>query len=369
VGECRNKDKKVKLKRNIERIPEYVPGRSIEEVKRAYGLNRVVKLASNENPFGFSPKVMEVIRNFDKLNIYPSPVEYDELIEKIADYIGVEKERIAIGAGIDGILENIFKMIVEPNDEVIIPIPTFPYYHTLTAVFSGKEVRVKRRCDFKIDVDGIINSITDKTKIILICSPNNPTGNSENYNDVRAIVESCDALVFIDEAYAEFSDHNLLNLADYENVVIARTFSKAFGLANLRIGYAIMSSELKKVYMKVSQPFPTSTLAIKAAIASLDDLDWVRWCVKRIKSERERIYKKLKDKVKVYPSDANFLFFETPIKSAELVERLMRKGVIVRDCSKFIGCSPYSVRVSIGKEEENDIFLNALNDVLERLHY
>jgi len=354
----------VKLKKSIERIPEYVPGRSIEEVKRAYGLSKVVKLASNENPFGFSPKVMEVIRNFDKLNVYPSPVEYDELIERISNYIGVEKERIVIGAGIDGILENIFKMVVEPDDEVIIPIPTFPYYHTLTAVFSGKEVRVKRRSNFKINVEEIMNSVTAKTKIIFICSPNNPTGNSEDYDDVRAIVESCDALVFIDEAYAEFSDHNLLDLADYENVVIARTFSKAFGLANLRIGYAIMSSELKKAYMKVSQPFPTSTLAIRAAIASLDDLEWVKWCVERIKSERERMYKKLKDKVKVYPSDANFLFFEAPIKSSELVESLMRKGVIVRDCSKFIGCSPYSIRVSIGRKEENDIFLDALNEVL-----
>ncbi len=353
-----------KLRENVRKIPEYVPGKSIEEVKRKYGLEKVVKLASNENPYGPSPKVREVLKNFDRFHIYPSPKEIEELTERISEYLGVERDRIVVGAGIDGILETVFKMFVDPRDEVVIPIPSFPYYHTLTAVMGGREVVVRRREDFRIDEDKVIESITDKTKIILICSPNNPTGNVEDVNAVRAIVESCDALVFVDEAYAEFSDENLMELLEYENVVIARTFSKAFGLANLRIGYAVMHPELRKAYMKVSTPFPVSSIAISAAIASLEDLDYIKSCVERIKAERKRIYSELEGTVKVYPSQANFLFFEAPLKADVLVEELMRRGVIVRDCSKFIGCSPFSVRVSVGRKEENSLFLEALRDVL-----
>jgi len=348
----------------VKKIPEYVPGKSIDEVKRLFGLKKVVKLASNENPYGPSPKVLEVLRSFDKFHIYPSPSEMEELIERISEYLGVEGERIVIGAGIDGILENVFKMFVDPLDEVVIPIPSFPYYHTLTSVMNGKEIRVRRKGNFQIDEEAILNSITEKTKIIIVCSPNNPTGNIEDADTVRAIVESCNALVFIDEAYAEFASRDLLELSEYENVVIARTFSKAFGLANLRIGYAVMSSELKKAYMKVTTPFPVSSIAILAAIASLEDLRHMRSCVEKIRAERARLYAGLKDRVKVCPSEANFLFFESLMKASELAEELMKRGVIVRDCSKFVGCSPFSVRVSIGRREENDEFLKALDEVL-----
>ncbi len=359
-------DQKVtdKLRENVKRIPEYIPGKSIDEVKRLFGLERVVKLASNENPYGASPKALEILRNFDKLHIYPSPNEVEELTERISEYLGVEKERIVIGAGIDGIIENVFKMFVDPLDEVVIPIPSFPYYHTLSSVMNAKEIRVKRRGDFRIDEESIINSVTDKTKIIIICSPNNPTGNVEDFDAVRTIVESCNALVFIDEAYAEFASRNLIELSEYENVVVARTFSKAFGLANLRIGYAVMSPELKKAYMKVTTPFPVSSIAILAAMASLEDIKHMKSCVEKIRAERARLYSELKKRVRVYPSEANFLFFESHMKSSELAEELMKRGVIVRDCSRFIGCSPFSIRVSVGRKDENDEFLRALDDVL-----
>ena len=363
----KNRDQKItdKLRENVKRIPEYVPGKSIDEVKRLFGLKKVVKLASNENPYGASPKALEVLRKFDRLHIYPSPGEVEELTERISEYIGVEKERIVIGAGIDGILENIFKMFIDPLDEVVIPIPSFPYYHTLASVMNAKEIRVKRRGDFRIDEESVINHITDRTKIIIVCSPNNPTGNVEDANAVRAIVESCNALVFIDEAYAEFASRDLVELSEYENVVVARTFSKAFGLANLRIGYAVMSAELKRAYMKVTTPFPVSSIAILAAIASLEDLNHMKSCVEKIRTERARLYSELKSRVRVYPSEANFLFFESHMKSSELVEELMKRGVIVRDCSRFVGCSPFSIRVSVGKREENDEFLRALDDVLK----
>ena len=355
----------MKLREHLKDVPEYVPGKSVDEVKRLYGLRRVIKLASNENPYGASPRVREVLANFDRFHVYPSPKEIEELTERIAEYIGIEEDRIVIGAGIDDILENVFKMLVDPMDEVVIPIPTFPYYHTLSSIMNAKKVLVERREDFTIDAGDVLNAVTDRTKIVIICSPNNPTGNLENPNTVREIVESCDAVIFIDEAYAEFSSKNLLELSEYENVIIARTFSKAFGLANLRIGYAIMSSELKRAYMKVTTPFPVSSIAIQAAIASLEDINYMRSCVDRIRRERERLYSELRRRVNVYPSEANFLFFESSMESTKLAEELLRRGIIVRDCSKFLGCSPYSVRVSIGRKEENDEFLKALDDVLK----
>ncbi len=338
-------------------VEKYIPGKSIEEVKKRYGLKGVIKLASNENPYGPSPRALEAFRSVEQLNIYPNP-EYVELRERIAEYTGWEFERIAVGAGIDGILETIFRLLLDEGDEVVIPIPSFPYYHILTKLCCGREVLVKRGKEFKID-ESILDSLSDRTKIVVISNPNNPTGNVENPEIVREIVESTSALVFIDEAYVEFTDHRLD--IDAENVVIARTFSKAFGLANLRVGYALLPGWLFDAYRAASTPFPVSTPAERAAIASLEDLGWMKSCVERIRLERERMYRKMKKLVEVYPSEANFLLFKGPLN---LAERLLEKGVIVRDCSNFIGCDSH-FRVTVGKPEENNIFLEALEEVLE----
>ncbi len=342
---------------------EYVHSKTIEEVKRKYGLSRIVKLSSNENPYGASPKAIEVLKDFKDLHLYPDP-NYEELRQRISEYTGWEFERIVVGAGIDGILETIFRILIEKGDEVVIPIPTFPYYITLTKLSCGRCVFIKRGEDFRIS-DGILNAITDKTKLILICNPNNPTGNDEREEVIRALIESTNAIIFIDEAYIEFSDKKL-NL-DGENVIVARTFSKAFGLANLRVGYARLPSWLVRYYKASSTPFPISTIAERAAIAALEDLNWMRSCVDRIRAERERMYKEMKKIVKVYPSQANFLLFETGIDSSLIAEEFMKRGVIVRDCKSFIGCRNH-IRVSVGKREDNDFFLKCLRDIYDSVN-
>ncbi|ADB58296.1 histidinol-phosphate transaminase [Archaeoglobus profundus] len=361
----RDKNRKILEKiRGIE-IHEYKSGLSVEEAERLYGV-KAIKLASNENPYGPTPKVYDALRNFSFFNVYPK--EIPELKQALADYLGVEESRIVLGAGSDGVMDSIFKMFVDKGDEVIIPIPTFSYYHTLSSIYSARVINVERREDFGIDVDAILNAVSNKTKLIFICSPNNPTGNSERFEDVKAIVESVDCAVFIDEAYAEFADENLLKLSDYENVIISRTFSKAFGLANLRIGYAVMDEELVKYYKAVSPPFPVSTIAQLCALQCLGDLEYMRDCVEKIKAERERLFRELKKRgIKAFPSQANFLFTKSPIKASEFVLELIKRGVIVRDCSNFLGCDEFSVRVSVGKPEENDAFLRALDDLLANL--
>lgn len=351
-----------KIKDCLKDVPEYVAGKSIEEVKQKYGLKKIVKLASNENPYGASKKAIKAFKEFEDFHIYPK-TDFAELREKIADYVGIDADRIVLGAGMDGVLENIFKMFLNSGDEVIIPIPSFPYYHTLTRMYCAKDVQINRREDFTIDVGAVLDKMNEKTKIIIVCTPNNPTGNVERKRNVKRLVEETDALVFIDEAYVEFSDTNLMDLADYENVVVARTFSKAFALANLRIGYAVMHEDLRKEYMKVNTPFPLSTSAVNAAITALDDLEHVKRCVKLIVEERERLRDELGRFFKVYQSQANFLFVKSRVKSRIIAEELLKRGVIVRDCSNFIGCDNYSLRISVGTKEDNDFLLDALEDL------
>lgn len=346
------------LIRKCAQIARYVPGKSVEEVKRRYGLKKVIKLASNENPYGPSPRAVEAFRSYSDLHIYPDP-EYRELREKIAEYTGWSYDRIVVAAGVDGILETLFRLLVDEGDEIVIPTPTFPYYHILTRLHCGREVLVKRSDDgYRVD-ESIFDAISGKTKLVIICSPNNPTGNVESAKLVRELAESTGGVVFLDEAYVEFADRSID--VDADNVIVARTFSKAFGLANLRIGYALLPEWLVELFKAASTPFPISTPAERAAIAALEDIEWMLGCVEKIRAERERIYRELQRFVEVNPSQANFLFFKSPIEN--LAEELMKRGVIVRDCSNFVGCDRH-IRVSIGKPEENDMFLDALKEVL-----
>lgn len=332
----------------------YVPGRSIEEVKELYGLEKVVKLASNENPYGASPRALEVLRSFTELHRYPNP-EYRELRDKLGEYTGWDAERIVVGAGIDGILETIFTMLIDEGDEVLIPTPTFQYYGILARLHCAREIKVQRRADFQIS-ENIFDFLSEKTKLVIIPFPNNPTGNIEDPKLVKEIAESTKGIVFVDEAYVEFADLKLD--LDLDNVITARTMSKAFGLANLRIGYARLPEWLVKYYRSASTPFPVSSLAEKVAIASLEDIAWMEECVRKIKLERERVFSELMKFVNVYPSQANFVFF----KSREgLADELLKKGVIIRDCKSF-DISGY--RVTIGKAEENDFFLEKLRELL-----
>lgn len=345
------------MRSDIEAIPEYVPGKSIEEIKREYGLERVVKLASNENPYGCSPKVVEVLKSEFSPNLYP-PSDPVELREAISEYVGFESDMIAVSAGMDGVLEAVFKMLLDPGDRVCFAIPTFPYYSILSRIYRAREVKLARDENWRmVEFDG-------NAKLTIICSPNNPTGNVEDFDFVRHVVESVNGFVFIDEAYAEFTEKQMLRLAEYENVIIGRTFSKAFGLANLRLGYGIMHPHVRKQFMRVNTPFPVSTLSIRAGIAALEDAEWMRKSVERIVSERERMVRELKKFSKPYRSEANFVYLETELDSITLTRELEKRGVIVRNLSGFEGAGKNAVRVSVGKREENDIFLAALEDVI-----
>lgn len=339
--------------RRCAKFEEYIPGKSVEEIRERIGLEKVVKLASNENPYGTSPKAIEVLKSFEDLHRYPNP-EYRALREKLSEYTGWETERIVVGAGIDGILETVFKILIDEGDEVLIPIPTFQYYRILARLHCAREILVSRGEDFKIP-ENIFEFLNEKTKLIIVPFPNNPTGNIEKKKLIEELVNSTRAIVFIDEAYIEFSDEKLD--IDSDNLIVARTMSKAFGLANLRVGYARLPRWLLKFYRSASTPFPVSTLAERCSIAALEDLEWMRNCVEKIKKERERLFNELKKLVKPFPSQANFIFFKA---RKGLAEDLLMRGVIIRDCQSF-GVEGY--RVTIGRPDENDFFLEKLREL------
>ncbi len=345
------------MRSDLSEIPDYVPGKTEDDIKKEHGIERVVKLSSNENPYGCSPNVTEALRSINSLNTYP-PKDPEVLRERIADYTGFDREMIFISSGLDGVLECAFKSLTEPGDAVCFGIPTFPYYSILSKIYRAREIKVKRDESFRM------TGYFKDARLTVICSPNNPTGNVEDRDSVREIVESVSGYVFIDEAYAEFTDKNLTDLAEYENVIVGRTFSKAFGLANLRLGYAIMHPDVRRAFMKVNTPFPVSSLAVKAGIAALEDLEWMRKTVNMIKRDREWLFRRLRDIAKPFRSEANFLYVETEMDGKRVAEELEKKGVVVRALSGFEGARENAFRVSVGKREENERFIEALEDVL-----
>ena len=276
------------IKKEIFDIAEYVPGKSIEEIASAYGLDpaSIIKLGSNENPLGPSPKAVQtLIETASLANIYPS-ADALELREALSKYAGFPVSNlVATGPGMDGLLDGLCRLVIEKGDEVIIPTPTFAYYELPARACGGKPIFIKRNTDFSLDPEKVLEAESSRTKIIFLCSPNNPSGNLLPADSLRKILENTGALVFVDEAYVEFADGDLAGLVnEYDNLVIGRTFSKAFGLAGLRLGYGIMPEWLVKEYTRAATPFSVSLPALKAGIAALSDTDHFR---KSIKLARE----------------------------------------------------------------------------------
>jgi histidinol-phosphate aminotransferase len=358
---------RVPVRSSLERLEEYKPGKLVKGA---------IKLSSNENPLGPSPEVIrEIVKSIGEgelnLSVYPWERNEEELKDEILRYIDVgtarkKKENIAIGAGVDGVLDTLVKIFIESGNEAIIPVPTFSLYESLVKIAGGVPRYVKREKHFGIPVEGVISACNEKTKIIFISSPNNPTGNCIPEDKVREIIELVpEVMVVIDEAYVEFADSSLQNLVtEYENVLVLRTFSKAFGLAGLRVGFAVIPEWLAIHYKKVSIPFSVNSVAITAAIAALRDKEHLRRSVELVKRERQFLIENLQRFFEVYPSEANFVFVNvSPAKSYEVYDALMQRGIIVRDCSSFRGAGDSFIRISVGTREQNELVVEVLKDL------
>ena len=368
-------------------IKEYVAGKSIEDIASAYNLDpaSIIKLGSNENPYGTPPAAIAAIRDSaEGVSIYPS-VDCIELRKGLAEYTGYPPQNIVVGVGMDGVIDTLMRIFMTDTSEVIIPTPTFSYYEISTLANGGVPRFVKRNDDFSIDVDSIIKAVqdNDNIKMIFLCSPNNPSGNITEISDIERIAKSTSAIVFVDEAYIEFADDAAQKSAaslvkDYDNIVVGRTFSKAFGLAGMRIGYAIVPDWIFSLYMKAVAPFFLSNIAINAGIAALSDAEHYDTSVTTTAQQRDRFLQLSPSgspqspsssspqlPCKVYPSQANFVLIDvSPLTAAYVSEELLKKGIIIRDCTSFRDAGNSLIRITVGTPDENDIVIAALTQVI-----
>jgi histidinol-phosphate aminotransferase len=364
----------VKVKKIVKELDPYVPGRSIDEIAAEYNINKddIIKLGSNENPLGVSEKAAEAVKkNVNTIYQYPESNQED-LKEKIADYAGVKASNIIIGGdGADEILDILGKTLIEPGDEFIVHIPSYMYYEFTLKIHGGIPVYAKWDVDEnKLDVQSVLDAISPKTRIIFLCTPNNPTGGLIDKKDIKKVLENKDILVVVDEAYFEFSEvDNVDLLSDYNNLLILRTFSKVFGLAGMRIGYAISNHELIDYMHRVKPVFSLTKLSYVAALATLDDKEYIKTSTEIGIESREYLYKNMLkfDKIRVYPSKANYILVdirETGITSEKFSKELLKRGVIVRDCKSFKGLDEYYIRVSVGTLKEDSKFIEILKDLV-----
>jgi len=361
---------KYKVPDYILSIKPYVPGKPLEELEREYGIKDAVKLASNENPLGPSPKAAEAIRAaIDKLNRYPDSGGY-ELIQSISEKFNLEPDTIVLGNGSDDIIALLSTVLLKPGDEAVLPQPSFLFYEISVRSVGAIPVWVPLK-SHAMDLEGMIQKITPNTRLLFLNIPFNPTGaviTNTEFEQFMAAVPP-EVIVVLDEAYIEFvRDPDCVHSIDYvksgENVVGMRTFSKAYGLAGLRIGYGVMTAELCGLLNRVRQPFNVNSLAQVAAAAALGDEDFIKKTVRLVHQELDYMYGALsRVGIEYIPTQANFFLINVGRQNAdEIFNRLLKQGVIVRSMTSY-GYPDY-IRVNIGLHSENVRFLEALMNVL-----
>lgn len=351
-------------------ISPYVPGKPIEEVQRELGIDDVVKLASNENLFGTSPKVIEAVKKAaDTINFYPDGSCF-YLREALAKKFGVAPETVAIGSGVDELIRLLCVSVLGPGDEVVFAHPSFVMYKISSMVAGASLIAVPLKETYNHDIPAMLERVTDRTKILFTCNPNNPTGTIIKKADIEYLMKNVPdhVLVVFDEAYYEFvTDSDYPQTLEYfkegRNVVIFRTFSKVYGLAGLRVGYGFFPAELNDILHRVRNPFNVNLLAQVAALAALEDEETARKVIELTCQGRDYLYKELDKMGLAYAtSEANFILVDTGLSSQKVFEELMKKGVIVRP-GAFLGF-PTCIRVTIGTQRDNERFIEALKAVL-----
>ena len=366
----------VKIKNTVKELDPYIPGRSIKEIADEYGLDpdNIIKLGSNENPMGTSPLAVEAVNKESNLMYRYPESDLKELTDKVAEYSGVSPSQVILGGdGADEILDILGKTLIEPGDEFIVPIPSYMYYEFTLKIHGGVPVYASWDLPENVlNVESILESITPRTRIIFLCTPNNPTGALINKKDIRTILKSTDALVVVDEAYFEFSlVDNVELLKEYDNLFILRTFSKILGLAGMRIGYGLGNPQFIEYMKRVKPVFSLTRLSQVAAITSLNDSEYIKRSTELSIKSREYLQKELSQipQLYTYQSKANYILVDirkTGMKSRILCEELLKRGIIVRDCRSFRGLDDYWIRVSVGTMEEDEKFIYELKQIIEK---
>ncbi|MCK5071290.1 MAG: histidinol-phosphate transaminase [Desulfocapsa sp.] len=368
---------KAKVPKHIQSIVPYPPGKPIEELEREYGVTDSIKLASNENAWGSSPKAIEAISTaLQNLNRYPDGSNF-YLVDSIAKKEGFAADEIVIGNGSDDIIELLVKAYVEPGGEVLTSHPSFLMYQKDVQVRGGVNTIFPLK-GMHHDLDAMLAAVTDRTRLIFLDNPNNPTATAINPGDLYTFLSNVPetVIVVLDEAYRDFMDYDMQvdiyslvhNSKDRCGVVALRTFSKAYGLAGIRVGYGLMSAEVAGYLHRVRQPFNVNQLAQVAAVAALEDTEFYE---KTLQGTREGMAWLQKEVNQIgctsYSSQTNFFLIDVKGDATALYEAMLHKGVIIRSMKAY-GYTNV-IRVTVGTTEENYRFVHTLSNCLQELGY
>jgi histidinol-phosphate aminotransferase len=361
---------------HVLQITPYKPGKPVEDIQREFGLARVVKLASNENMRPLPESVRRaIIDELAQVHCYPDSDSY-YLRERIAAYNGVGLENVIAGAGSVEIIQLLIRTFLKPGEKVLTSEKTFSLYKIATTEIAGSAAYIEAPMDreLRFDLDAFAARLTPDAKIIFITNPNNPTGTFIPAAAVRAFIARVpgDRLIVLDNAYQEYIDHpddyvtGLDEIGSRKNVIVLRTFSKVYGLAGLRVGYAMAHPEVIAILNRVKPPFNVTRIGQRAALASLENDDYKNESVRLNRANKARLFKQLRELgLRAVPSQANFILFFPEVDIAGLNQHLLRQGVIIRPMAGF--GIPDAMRVTVGLEEENDFFIDKLGTALKEM--
>lgn len=331
------------------------------------GRRGLLRLDFNENTIGCSPKVLYAINKIKEEEVASYP-EYSKFKTKLALYLKIKKEQLMVSNATDEAIMVIMQTYIDDGDEVIIPVPTFAMFKFYAQLAGARIKEILYNPNLSFPAKKVIDSISKKSKLVVLCNPNNPTGTLIDRKDIIRIIEKAgekDCLVLLDEAYYQYSGAECLDLLPkYDNLIIIRTFSKAYGMGGIRLGYAVASESIMKNLLKAQSPYSVNTIAIAAGSKAIEDQRYVDWYVSEVKKAKEMLYSALdKMKVKTFASAGNFLIAKLPGRAQEIEDKLKAKGILVRNRSNdplLKDC----IRIGVGTIKQTEQLIEALKEAL-----
>jgi histidinol-phosphate aminotransferase len=369
MNKASNGVENLRWKKKLLTLTPYQPGKSIESVQKQYNLEKIVKLASNENPYGCSKMAIAALQTTSlSMAIYPDGYG-TSLREGLAPFLGVKPEELIFGNGSDNIIQMISRALLHPEANTVMAVPTFSQYKH-NAIIEGAEIREVPLVNGEHDLDQMLAAIDENTNVVWLCSPNNPTGTYIPENKLISFLKEVPAqtLVVLDEAYYEYvvaeDYYQSINLTrNYPNLIVLRTFSKIYGLASLRVGYGVANPAIIKALEPAREPFNVNSLGQAAALAAIGDQEFIKECSRKNRKNLSRIYEFCDlNNLEYYPTQTNFILIDFKVDSDKAFQFLLEKGYIVRS-GKALGF-PTCVRITVGTEEENEGLLKVINEFL-----
>lgn len=362
----------MKIKKLVQKEVQKLSSYEVKTILEKKSDKKIVKLNLNEN-FAVSSEpvkklLLEACKSVD-VRAYPPP-RGSLAVKAISEFLNLSTSEVAVANGADEIMDLLMKVFIRKGSKILVAEPTFPMYTFFAELYGGKKVGVMLKKDFSLDVDAILKKADKETRLLFVCSPNNPTGNQFRESDIKRLLDEFKGIVVVDEAYVDFASRSVISwVRDYDNLAVLRSFSKAFGLAGLRLGYLVSSKHVVKYVQRVVGPFNVNSVTQQTIVLALQNWNYFKEQLDLVVNQRKWLMNNLKqiDGVKPYPSDANFILFKVTkdrLSSAALAERLEKRNVLVKDRG-HLPLLENCIRVTVGTKTMNQSFVSALKESLE----